>query len=79
MEKITTRSDTGRITNAPVSFLGPLTTSIVYKGRYVRVCVCVFAREGRKNSAFPSIFYLSDRGLPLYPPFFLSRGQTSGT
>lgn len=51
------------------------------------LCVCVsFAvtvcsREERiaQEAAFPSIFFLSDHGLPLYPPSFLSRGQTSGT
>lgn len=61
------------------------TTSIVY-GRCCE-CLCVsFAvtvcsREKRiaREAAFPSIFFLRDHGLPLYPPSFLSRGQTSGT
>lgn len=64
-----------------------MTMSIVYEG--CSVCVLVLCSRGNcllargKNRArsrlFPSIFFLSDRGLPLYPPSFLSRGQTSGT
>lgn len=74
---ILTARDERRIERRRVSFTKDAACVCVCVSLAVTVC----SREERiaQEAAFPSIFFLSDRGLPLYPPFFLSRGQTSET